>query len=298
MANTRQILKRRKAAANISKVTGTMETIAAVRYRQYFNQWSQGIEFFNGLAQMAYLMMIAEQGYESPLMKSNESRTSAVIAIGSNRGLCGGYNSDVFRQIDVHTKMAQRFGRQLQVYAKGRKVVNYLEHRKLKPAKVYDRFDEVPTAQQANEIADYFIQEYAMGRLGRLGIVYNRFFSPASQKVQTLTILPVSELIEDLTTRSTVIWPFDLVFEDFLMAPDPEELCESLIAMIIRSAVLNCFLEASVSEYLARVIAMRNASDNADEMIENLTKDYNRARQGQITTELLDIISGVGATKK
>jgi F-type H+-transporting ATPase subunit gamma len=295
MAHTRQILRRLKAASNIGKVTGTMETIAAVRYRQYYNQWIQGVEYFDSLAQLAYLMVTAEQTIGHPMMKTNSSKTNAVIAIGSNRGLCGAYNSEVFRQIETHIKMSARFGRELKIYAKGRKVVSYLEHRKIQTAGIYTDFDEVPSADQINRIADHFIKEYLAGRIDRLGIIYNRFHSQTAQRVQTLTLLPITDLIDDLTTRATVIWPWELTFEDFLFSESPEDLFEILGTMIIRSALAGCFLEAATSEYLSRVVSMRNANDNVEGMIEDLTKDYNRARQGQITMELLDIITGVGA---
>jgi F-type H+-transporting ATPase subunit gamma len=295
MAHTRQILRRKKAASNISKVTGTMETISAVRYRQYYNQWSAGIEYFDALAQLAYLMVTAEQSLGHPMLKTNSSKTNAVIAIGSNRGLCGAYNSEVFRQIETHIKMSSRFRRTLKIYAKGRKVVNYLEHRKIQTAGIYTNFDEVPSADQVNTIADFFIKEYMAGRIDRLGVIYNRFYSQTAQRVQTLTLLPIADLIDDLTTRATVIWPWELTFEDFLFSEAPDDLFEILATMVIRSALAGCFLEATTSEYLSRVVSMRNANDNAEGMIEDLTKEYNRARQGQITMELLDIITGVGA---
>ncbi|MHC4987069.1 MAG: ATP synthase F1 subunit gamma [Planctomycetota bacterium] len=299
MANTRNILLRRNAAANISKVTGTMETISSVRYRQYYNQWAEGLAFYDMLAQLAYLMVTAQSKIEHPLLEEPKirSNTNALIAIGSDRGLCGAYNSEIFRQIDTHIRMAKRFGRDLKIYAKGKKVLGYLEHLRIEPAHVYDDFAEVPTAEQANEIGDFFTKEYLSRRIDRLGIVYNRFFSPASQKAQTLTVLPVVDLIDDLTTRATVIWPWELDFEDFELSPSAEEIFETLAEMIIRTSVSGCFLEAAVSEHLSRVVCMRNASDNADDMIKELTKDYNRARQGQITVELLDIVSGVEAAK-
>jgi F-type H+-transporting ATPase subunit gamma len=300
MANTRKILQRRNAATNISKVTGTMETISAVRYRQYYNQWNEGLAFYDTLAQLAYLMVTSQTRIVHPLLEEpkTKSKTNALIVIGSDRGLCGAYNNEVFRQIDTHVRMAKRFGRTLQIYAKGKKVLGYLEHLKIKPAGVYEDFAEVPTAEQANKIGDFFMNEYLRGKIDRLGIVYTRFFSPASQKAQTLTILPVVDLIDDLTTRATVIWPWELNFEDFELSPSPERIFETLSTMIIRTSIAGCFLEAAVSEHLARVVCMRNASDNADEMIRELTKDYNRARQGQITVELLDIVSGVEASKK
>ena len=297
MANTRQILLRRNAAANISKVTGTMETISAVRYRQYYNQWAEGIGFYDTLAQMAYLMVTAQTQISHPLMDPPKSKVNALIVIGSDRGLCGAYNTEVYRQIDTHLKMAKRFGRELKIYAKGRKVITYLDQQGIEPTQIYEDFSEVPTAEQANDIGDFFMDEYMNGNIGRLGIVYNRFFSPASQKAQTLTVLPVIDLIDDLTTRATVIWPWELDFEDFDLSPSPESIFETLAKMIVRTSVSGCFLEAALSEHLARVVCMRSASDNADEMIKDLTKEYNRARQGQITVELLDIVSGVEAAK-
>jgi len=297
MSNTRQILDRRRAASNICKVTGTMETISAVRYRQFYNQWAEGRTFYESLAQLAYLMVTAEQSVSHPLMRPSSCKTQAIIVIGSDRGLCGAYNNDLYRQIDTHIKMAKRFGRELLVYAKGRKVLGYLEHRGIKPVHIYDEFADVPTAEQAKAIADHFTEQYKADKIGRLGIVYNRFFSAASQKVQTLTVLPVVDLIDDLTTRATVIWPWELGYEDFEMNPSPDELFEGLSEMIIRTSILGCFLEAAVCEHLARVVCMRNATDNAEEMIKELSKDYNRARQGQITVELLDIVSGVEAMK-
>jgi F-type H+-transporting ATPase subunit gamma len=94
-----------------------------------------------------------------------------------------------------------------------------------------------------------------------------------------------------------VIWPWDLTFEDFYMSPSAESIFGGLARMMVRTSLRRCFVEAALSEHLARVVAMRNATENADEMIKELTAEYNRARQGQITGELLDIIGGVGASK-
>lgn len=290
MAGTRQILQRCRATKNISKVTGTMETVSAVRYRKYYKKWLDSIDFYDSLAQLAYLVVTAEETIDHPLMYGNDSKCNAILAIGTDRGLCGGYNSNIYRQIETHMKMARRFGKKLEIYAQGKKVITHLNNRGIEITKGYDDFEEVPTAEQAKEIADDFIDQYLAGRIGRLGVVYARFFTPASQRTQTLTILPVADLIDDLTTRATVIWPWELAFEDFLLSPSVEEIFDSLAKMMIRTAIQGCFLEAALSEHLGRVIAMRNATDNANEMIEELTRDYNRARQGQITMELLDII--------
>jgi len=153
----------------------------------------------------------------------------------------------------------------------------------------------MPAPGQSRQIADKFMEQYAGGEIGRLGVVYTRFYSPASQRAQTLTVLPVAELIDDLTTRAIVIWPWELAFEDFLLSPSAEEIFDTLATMMIRSSISGCFLEAALSEHLERVVAMRSATDNADEMMKTLTQDYNRARQEEITEELLEIVgSAIG----
>jgi F-type H+-transporting ATPase subunit gamma len=100
--------------------------------------------------------------------------------------------------------------------------------------------------------------------------------------------------VDDLTTRSQAIWPWNLTFEDFLMTPSANQIIEGLARMLVHYSIQSCFVDAALSEHLARMIAMRNATDNAEDMIKQLTTDYNRARQTQITSELLDIVSGMG----
>jgi F-type H+-transporting ATPase subunit gamma len=122
-----------------------------------------------------------------------------------------------------------------------------------------------------------------------------RYYSASSQRAQTLTILPLTELITDLTIRTTVIWPWTPSFEDFYLSPSANEIIKAIAKTIVRSSIESCFIDAALSENLARMIAMRNATKNAEDMIKELTNDYNCARQGQITGELLDIVSGTGA---
>jgi len=195
-------------------------------------------------------------------------------------------------------RMAQRFGRTLKIYAHGRRVLQYLNNRGIAIERELDEFDEVPSPDQVRSLADQLTKDYLAGRIGRLGVVYTRFFSPASQKAQTLTILPLPDLVEDLTTRATVIWPWHAAYEDHLLIPTGEEIFDGLATLMIRTALAGCFQEAACSEHLARVVAMRNATDNAEEMIEDLTREYNRARQGQITGEMLDIVGGALAVTR
>jgi F-type H+-transporting ATPase subunit gamma len=294
MAGTRQILLRRKAVTNIWKVTRTMEMISTARYKSYYNRWAASTDFYDALAQAAYLLLISQEPIDHPLMKENTGKKAAILAIGSNRGLCGSYNSSVYRLVDVHVKRAKKLGKELDIYVQGRKLVSTLHFHGIEPTKVYTDFDEVPTDEQAGKMADSFIEQYIRGELDYFGIVYTRFYSVASQHAQTLTVLPISELIDDLTTRATLISPPGKAVGNFAMSPSANELFDELATMIVRASVRSCFIDAALSQHLARVVAMRNATENADEMAKELTAQYNRARQGQITSELLDIIGGVG----
>ena len=151
MAGTRQILNRLKAAENISKVTNTMETISAIRYRQHFNTWRDGRGFYDALATMAYLIVTAEKTVDHLLMAENKSRTNALIVIGSDRGLCGSYNSDIFRLVDIHLNMAKRFNRTLKVYAAGSKVIAYLAGRGVEVADTYTDVEDIPSVEDLSQ---------------------------------------------------------------------------------------------------------------------------------------------------
>jgi F-type H+-transporting ATPase subunit gamma len=185
MAGTRQILQRRKAVLNIAKVTRTMEMISTSRYKNYYNKWQGGAEFYNSLAEAAYLLVTGNVPIEHPLMKENHSGRAAVLAIGSNRGLCGSYNNSVYRLLEVHLQRAKRSGTQIDVYACGKKLVNTLHYHNVPVKHVYTDFDEVPSEAQANVMADGLIDQYEKGELDYLGVVYTRFYSLSSQHSQT-----------------------------------------------------------------------------------------------------------------
>lgn len=295
MASTRQIFLRRKAIDTIARMTRTLEMISSARYKAYSSRWALTGAYRDALARIAYLLATAQKPLHHPLLQANHSGRAAVLALGSRKGLCGAYNSEVFHLVEVHIEEAQKRGRQLDIYMPRCRLESVFAFHGITPTKVYTDLDERPTDLQIRTIADEFIDQYMAGSIDSFSIVYKRFYSASSQRAQTLTILPLLELVDDLTTRSQVIWPWDLTFEDFLMTPSADQIVESLARMLIQYSIQACFMDAVLSEHLARMIAMRNATDNAEDMIKQLTTDYNRARQSQITSELLDIVSGMGA---
>lgn len=294
MASIRQIYVRRKAVDSIARMTRTLEMISSARYKSYSGRWALTGDYRDALARIAYLLATPEHPIDHPLLKENSCGRTAILVIGSRKGLCGSYNSEIFRLLEVHVQQAKARGRKLDIYMPRGRLETVLHFHGLMPAKVYTDLEEIPGDLQIRTIADEFIDQYMSGSLDSLGIVYMRFYSASSQHAQTLTILPLLELVDDLTTRAQVIWPWDLTFEDFHLSPSGNAIVESLARMLMHYSMQSCFLDATLSEHLARMVAMRSATENAEDMIRQLTTDYNRARQSQITSELLDIVSGMG----
>jgi F-type H+-transporting ATPase subunit gamma len=271
-----------------------MEMISTAKFKSYNRLWQTASDYHNALARAGYLMTTGEVALEHPLLSVRTGPRRAVLAVGSTRGLCGSYNSEVFKLLAVHLKMAQAAGKQLDIYLPESRLLNSLSHYGVTPKKVYTSLDEMPTYLQIEEIADDFIEQYIKGDLEHFSMVYMHYHSASSQQAQSLTILPLTDLIAELATRSTPIWPWNLSFDDFHFSPPMYKSVEALARMIVSAWISACFMDAALSEHLARMIAMRNATDNADQMIKDLTTEYNRARQTQITGELLDIIGGTG----
>ena len=295
MAAIRQILQRKKAAGNICRITKTMEMISTAKFKSYNRLHQAASDYHNALARAGYLMTTGEVALEHPLLSARTGPRRAVLAVGSTRGLCGSYNSEIFKLLAVHLKMAQAVGKQLDIYLPESRLLNSLSHYGVTPKKVYTSLDEMPTYLQIEEIADDFIEQYIKGDLEEFSMVYMHYHSASSQQAQSLTILPLTDLIAQLSTRSTPIWPWELSFDDFYCSPPIYKSVEELAKMIVTAWISACFLDAALSEHFARMVAMRNATDNAEQMIKDLTTEYNRARQTQITGELLDIIGGTGA---
>ncbi|OHB51471.1 MAG: hypothetical protein A2Y12_08650 [Planctomycetes bacterium GWF2_42_9] len=295
MAGIRQILQRRRAADSIRRITRTMEMVSTAKYKTYHHRRDISAEYENALAQIGYLMVTSQEPIDHPVLKPNNANRSAVLAVGSTRGLCGSYNSHVSHLVDVHIKNAQRFNKELDIYATDSRLLNTFAYRGITPKKVYPNIDKSLEGLGIDEITDNCIDQYMAGHIDNFDIVYMQYFSASSQSVQTMTILPLTELIDNLTTRSTAIWPYDISFEEFYMSPQAFEVIKGLARTIVRASIEFCFMDAALSEHLARMVAMRSATENAESMIKQLTNEYNTARQSQITGDLLDIVGGTGA---
>lgn len=297
MASTRQILQRRKAVDSISRVTGTLEMISTARYRSYSNLRHTIVDYHDALTTAATLLVTSREPLNHALLKENKSGRHALFALGSRKGLCGSYNERILKLVKIHIQQAKTQNRELDIYTPVGRLDSILSYSGIEQTQVFEDLDEMPTKRQIEAVVNLFMDQYMAGQIDSLSIVYMRFFSASSQVAQTLTILPLSELIDDLMTRAKVIWPWDLAFEDFDTSPAPDIIIEELVRMLLHYSIQSCFMDAALSEHFLRMVAMRNATESADDMIKQLTTEYNRARQTQITGELLDIVGGTEAMK-
>lgn len=288
MANRRELVKRRKAARNIRKITRTMQLIATARFQAAYNRAVATRPYSDKLAELVADLSRAAGDTDHPLMKSPEGvdRTATVV-ITSNRGLCGGYNANILRNAIQHLDGSTEGPSD--VHMIGKKGVSYFRFLGREMAEKTIDIDENPRFEQIEPIGQNLIQRFIDGEIAAANVVYMRFYSTGRQRPEVMQLLPLAP--EAPAEGGAEIGP-NIEYE---FSPDPKALLDDLLPASVRMRLFQCFTDAVVSEQVARMVAMKAATDAAGDMITNLTRQYNRARQTHITMELLDIIGGATA---
>ena len=289
MANRRVLVKRRKAARNIRKITRTMQLIATARFQAAHNRATAGKPYTEKLTQLMENLARAAGGLEHPLMAQNpEAERGALVVLTSNRGLCGGYNANVLRLAGEQLAAAET---PVDVSMVGKKGISYFRFLGHELAEAVTDIADRPRFDQVEPLANRLMARFAAGELATVDVVYTRFISTARQRAVVERILPLSAQ-EGEPAPGSGPQAAGLEYE---FSPAPQELLEELLPASVRVRIYQCFTDAAVSEQIARMVAMKAATDAAGDMIKRLTMQYNRARQTQITMELLDIVGGANA---
>lgn len=292
MGNARQIVKRRKAVTNIRKITKTMQLIATARFQQAFNRATATKPYTEMISKLVNELAAAAGGQiDHPLMRENpEAPKSALLVITSNRGLCGGYNSRVLSNALNFLKTTNAPATEMTVV--GKKGINYFKFLRRPVEKAITTIDDKPRFDQVEPIATEYMRRYIAGELRNVHVAYMRFVSTGKQVPEIMRLLPLTKLESAVPVEAG---PKTNVEYDF--SPEPMKLLESLLPQTVKVRLYQCFTDAAVSEQVARMVAMKSATDAAGDMIKQLTRDFNRARQSQITLELLDIVGGAEVLK-
>ncbi len=292
MAKARAIIKRLRAVRNIRKITRTMELIATARFKRAMDRATEASAYTKKINEIVADLAQADLKIDHPLLQQREEvKNAIVLVITANRGLCGGYNASVLRQGLSRIQELRRDKVTTQVEVAGKRGISVMGFQGYELERTYTHFEDKPSFEEVNELAERYIAEFTDGTIDRLDVAWMEFRTASRQEALVETLLPIGNLqgtekVEDAEPSASV---------DYEFLPSAEEILEEIVPAAFKARLFKCFLDAAVSEQIFRMVAMKGATENADEMIGNLKQRYNRARQQQITSELAEIIGGAAA---
>jgi F-type H+-transporting ATPase subunit gamma len=295
MASTQELKRRVRSITNTRKVTRAMELVASARLRRAQSRIESMRPYADRMQELMSGVAQASGGSAArlPLLQQREQvQTVAIAPMTGDRGLAGGFNAQVLRRSFALAREAEAAGQKVVWYPSGRRGGSTLRFRRLEVAHGWTGFSERPEYADAQAIAHALSQAFVEGQVDRVLLVYNAFVSPLVQKVTVSEVLPVPQ---DVLARSGDEAEVRQQAGDFIYEPEPEEILARLLPVYVETEVYRALLESAASEQGARMTAMRNASKAAGELIDNLTLAMNRARQAEITQEILEVVAGADA---
>ena len=294
MAKARQIVKRRKAVTNIRKITKTMQLIATARYQQAFQRATATKPYTQKITKLVEELSAAAAGQvDHPLLKENpDAPKDVLLVLTSNRGLCGGYNAGVVRKALAHLDIET--DRQNELHVVGKKGIAYFKFIKRPISQAITTIDDRPRFDQVEPLATEFMRRFEAGEIRSVNVAYMRFISTGRQVPEVMRLLPLSSDTVGAADATAAASGPEVQYE---FSPEPKELLKVLLPQTVKVRLYQCFTDMAVSEQVARMVAMKAATDAAGDMIKNLSRQFNRARQSQITMELLDIVGCAEALK-
>src|SRR5437763_5298312 len=295
MPSTKDIKSRISSVKNIRKITRAMEMVAAARLRRAEQRIEQLRPYADAIRRMTRRAVEAAEGIPSlPLLEEHDSSDRVgLLLVTGDRGLAGAFNSQIIRGGNRRAKELEGDGKQVSWYASGRRGVSSIEFRGLELADGFTGFTDRPAYGDARNIAERLIAHYVDGDIDRVEILYNGYVSPMTQEVRHETRLPLQQADvlgeeedgdegDEGPDHSRSLWIYE---------PDPEEILKRLAPDYVEISIYRALLESTASEHGARMTAMRNASENAAELIDDLTLEANRQRQAEITQEIMAVVA-------
>ena len=308
MAKARAIIKRRKAVDNIRKITRTMELIATNRFRKALNRATEAEAYTRKIAELVADLGETSGDLKHPLLTRHDPiKRALLLVITSNRGLAGGYNGNVLRATMLRHHDNQTDGIETSFEVAGKRGIGFFRFRKLVADATYTQFEDRPQFHEIEVLAEKYIKLYVQGSIDRFDVAYTRFLSSSRQIAAVQTLLPI--VTADLgqagpsvrqtrpagTEAPAPAKKSERVPYEFL--PDPGSILEEIVPVSFKVRLFKCFLDAGVSEQIARRVAMKAATENAGDLIKSISQVYNRTRQANITKEISELIAGSEALK-
>ena len=313
MPNLKEIRDRIVSVKNTRKITEAMRLVAAAKVRRAQDQVLKSRPFADKLARVLQNIQTRMQfeSSDSPLLSKREVKTISLVCITADRGLCGGYNTNVIKKVETRYSELVNQGFSTNLILVGKKAIGYFQNRKDKYVikSTFKELEQVPTSKDSEGITSEVLAEFLSQSSDRVEIIYTKFITLVSCAPVVQTLLPLdpqgiaeeNDEIFRLTTKNSQLrvekssieksegdkLPSDMVFEQ-----SPDQLLDSLLPLYLQNQILRALQESAASELACRMTAMNNASDNAKELANNLNLTYNKARQAAITQEILEVVGG------
>ena len=284
MANLKDIRDRIKSVKSIQKVTKAMKMVAAAKMRRAQENMEKARPYNHRLVEIIQHLLPSVERSMLPLLEIRDVKRVAYVVVTSDRGLAGSFNSSILRK--AHNDIDEFGEENVDIFCIGKKAKDYFKSRQYNIIESYSDFWSDLNFNQSMKIGSSIIDHFLDLSVDEIRVVYNEFVNVATQATITEKLLPI-ELKDE-----------ELVDTDFLYEPSKKKIVKSLIPRYLNAQVWKYLLESYASEQAARMVAMENATTNSEDMIKNLTLEFNKARQAAITTEMLEIVSGAEALKE
>ena len=309
MPNLHDIERRINSVSSTKQITRTMEMVAAAKIRRASERVYNALQWASDISEMLIsTAKYAPLDSEPLLATHDEVKRALIVVIASDRGLAGGFNSNVLRHAEKLIKEKERQGIEVEIVACGKKAIGYFSYRNIVPVFEFRDLSADPTYEEAAEISQFAGDGYREGKLDEVIIVFNHAKNAAEQRLIEQQVLPINttsyadllglapkekDYFEHFREKDLDNLPGDIDFE-----PDAESVMHYLMRAYLRNTFYYALIDSAAAEQGARRTAMKSATDNANEMVNTLTRVYNRVRQGAITTEISEIVGGAAALEE
>lgn len=290
MASLKEVKGRITSVSSTQKITAAMKMVASAKLRKAQSQIERFQPYQLRLNEILNDFLASETDFTSPFAEKRELKSVAIVVISSNSSLCGAFNSNV---IKLFEKELSSYGNlpesNVHIYPLGKKIYDAVVKMGLKPEGEFSELMDKPGFEGAKEIMDRLMADFLSKKIDQVKLIYTHFKSTASQQLMCEQILPI--VFANKNTRN------DKRSTDYIVEPDKPSVIASLLPKSLRSKMYASILDSAAAEHAARTVAMQIATDNAGDLLEELTIQYNKTRQQAITNELLDIVGGSEALK-
>lgn len=290
MASLKEIKVRIGSVKNTRKITSAMKMIASSKLHKAQYAITNFLPYQRKLDAILTNLLSSDTSNDSPLTKKREVKRVGIVVLASNSTLCGAYNSNVKKEFLKVYKSKLHLGvENIEVYPIGKKIEQFIDKEKAAKQGSYQNIAYQPVFSDVQKLSAVLMEKYAKEELDEIVLIYHHFKSTGTQILTTSTFLPF-EMSQSKDTKSVKVSQADYILE-----PSRDEILKNLIPTVLNSKLFAAALDSTASEHAARMMAMQVATENADELIQSLTIQYNKTRQQAVTSELLDIIGGASA---